>query len=187
LSQDPVLIENGSTALQVDFPLYDPVAICGNVFYDGDAYTSGLTSFRYQVGAFDAATFDPENPGVPLAGTEQGPLAEDPRYAIHELDSGLEPGTYYIGGFLDVNSNDVFDPGLDPSGYYANLETGDPLSVKVEEGTDVLNIDIHIDDPQVGLAPCSPVDWGITLSKNRHSAVVRRAFERMREALRGMN
>ena len=187
LSQDPVLIENGSTALQVDFPLYDPVAICGNVFYDGDAYTSGLTSFRYQVGAFDAATFDPENPGVPLAGTEQGPLAEDPRYAIHELDSGLEPGTYYIGGFLDVNSNDVFDPGLDPSGYYANLETGDPLSVKVEEGTDGLNIDIHIDDPQVGLAPCSPVDWGITLSKNRHSAVVRRAFERMREALRGMN
>jgi len=186
-SQDAVPIDNGSTASQVDFPLFDPVAICGNVFYEGTDYTADLTWLRYQVGAFDASTFDPDNPGVPVAGTEQGPLAEDPRYAIHELDSGLEPGTYYIGCFLDVNSNDVFDPDLDPSGYFANLETGDPLPVTVENGTDVLNINIHIDDPQLGLAPSPPVSWRDAVARSGQGVTIRRAFEKMREALRGMN
>jgi hypothetical protein len=185
-TQASVYIAGGATVSQVDFPLFDPVAICGNVFYDGDVYTADLGFMNYLVGAFDASSFDPENPGEPAARTERS-LAWQPNYKLHELEHGLEPGTYYIGCFLDVNSNDVFDPGLDPSGYFANLETGDPLPVTVENGTDVHNINIHIDDPQVGLAHSSAVSWRDAVARSGQGVTVRRAFEKMREALRGMN
>ena len=187
-TQESVFITDGSTISQVDFPLFDPVAICGNVIYEGTDYTDDLTSFRYQVRVFDASTFvDPENPGFPVAGTEQGPLADDPHYAINELDRGLRPGTYYIGAFLDVNSNGVFDPDIEPRGYFADLETGDPLPRTVENGIDALDTDIHIDDPQGSLARSATVTWGSSLSMNSQSAVVRRAFERLRTALRTVN
>jgi len=186
-TQNSVFITDGSTVTQVDFPLFDGVTIAGHVFYDGDAYISGLAWHKYWVGAFDAATFDPENPGVPVAGTEDGPLAWDAKYVMNQLDSGLEPGTYYVGCYLDVTSNGVFDPGVDPSGYYANLETGDPQLITVENGTDALEINIHIDDPQGSLAGASAVTWGSPLPKNGQNAVVRRAFERLRTALRTVN
>jgi methionine-rich copper-binding protein CopC len=183
LTQLRVFVTGGSTESQIDFPLFDPVTIAGSVIYDGDAYASELTNYNYYAGAFDAATFDPDNPGVPAASTEDGPLAWDPHYTISQLDNGLDPGTYYVGGYLDVNSNGLYDPDVDPAGFYAS-PTGEPRAVTVENGTDFLEVDIHIDDPQGALSMSSPVPWGSTRSKVGLNPGLKRALDKIKASVR---
>ncbi len=155
-TQESVVVESGSTVNGVDFPLFDPLAISGTVFYDGETYSQGLEMYLYHVGAFDSETFDPQNPGDPAFGTDGSSLVWDPDYSINTLDTGLEPGTYYVGCFLDVNMNGSYEPAVDPAGFYGTID--EPVSVTIDNGTDALDIDIHLADP-VGIPTIAASAW----------------------------
>lgn len=179
-TQESVLIEGGSTVNGVDFPLFDPLAICGTIFYDGEAYVQGLETYPYYVGAFDSETFDPQNPGNPAFGTDGSSLVWNPNYSINTLDGGLEPGTYYVGCFLDVNMSGSYEPDVDPAGFYGTIE--DPAPVTVGDGTDALDIDIHLADP-VGVPTLAARAWKAPSGERGLRANLQGACERIRKML----
>jgi len=183
-TQTPVVLDAGATVTDVDFPLFDPVAITGTVVYDGDMSAEVRATLMYSVGAFDAATFDPNNPGDPVAWTQDGPLAWNPEYAMNTLDNNLEPGSYYVGAYVDVNSNGLFDPNIDPSGFYSNLQTGAPLPVTVEDGGDAANVDIYLEIPAGGALAFSPGAWPEPQHANKNHLSLKRLNAKLQEILR---
>ncbi len=155
---DSVRITGGGIVGNVDFPIYDPVAISGSVVYGGSSYSSSLTSFHYFVGAFDTTTFDTTG-GVfpdPDFGTDGEGLAWNPHYSLSLFDGGLTSGTYWVVAYLDVNFNMQYDPDTDPANFYA--VGGQPAPVTVEDGVDALGIDIVLMDPN-GPAPAMTSAW----------------------------
>jgi hypothetical protein len=143
---DSVTILGGGFAENIDFPLFDPVAIAGTVSYGGTVYSGTLVNYLYFVGAFRVATFDTSQ-GLPEPdfSTYGNSIAQEPDYHLGELDDALEPDTWYVGAYLDVNFNWEFDPDIDPVGFYmAGQEYG---AVVVENGHDELDIDIVMFDP----------------------------------------
>jgi hypothetical protein len=159
-NEDSVLVAGGAAVTDVSFPLFDPVAISGTVVYDGTLYTDILTTQGYFVGAFlDDGNFDPNNPGDPAAWANESPLSSRPEYAMNTLNSDLQPSTYYVGAYIDVDMNGVYDPDVDPSGFYRNLATGDPVSVTVENGTDAVYVNIYVEDPQTGALTFPSGTW----------------------------
>jgi hypothetical protein len=130
---DSLIIAGGGTHTDIDFGLYDPIAIWGRVEYGGTLYTGDLDTYNYYVGLFDTTTYDPENLN-PEYGTEGDNIVYHDEFRVHEFNDGLVDGTYYIGAYLDVNYNDDFDPATDPAGFYAVGE--DLIPVTVENGED---------------------------------------------------
>jgi hypothetical protein len=137
----------------------------------------------YFVGAFDAETFEPNNPGDPAAWTEDGPLAWDAEYAINALDSGLKAGTYYVGAYIDVNSNGIFDSAIDPSGFYSNMQSGIPYPITVENGGDATNVDIYIEMPSGGALTLPSGKWRETGPSSKNSLSLERMSAKLRAAL----
>lgn len=182
-TQTPVVLDAGATVTDVDFPLFDPVAITGTVVYDGGMPAEVRATLMYSVGAFDAATFDPNDPGDPVAWTQDGPLAWNPEYAMNTLDSNLQPGNYYVGAYVDVNSNGLFDPDIDPSGFFSNLQ-GDPLPVAVEDGGDAANVDIYLEIPATGAFALPSGTWPEPQHANKNHLSLKRLNAKLQEILR---
>ncbi len=179
---DSVTIAGGGTVTGVDFPLYDFIAIVGTVSYGGSAHADSLAYYRYYVGAFDTTGFDTTG-GIPDPDVGSGGdwIAEEPTYVIGEFESGLPPGTYYVGAYMDVNFNDNYDPDTDPAGFYmVAMQFG---AVTVQNGTDQLGIDIVLDDPASGSPMFArakkPIKWKLTTSPER-----RRLSRNIRDALK---
>ena len=182
-TQTEVAVDAGGIVGDVDFPLYDAEAISGTVLYYGDIPSEFRASLMYFVGAFDSETFDPDNPGNPAAWTEDGPLAWDAEYAINDLDDGLMPGTYYIGAYIDVNSNGLFDSAIDPSGFYSNMQSGIPYPITVEDGGDATNVDIYLEMPSGGALTLPSGKWKEIGSASKNSLSLERMSAKLREAL----
>lgn len=180
--QDAVVIEDGGTANGVDFQLFDPSSISGVVFYDGDTYAGDYGNYPFHVGVFDAATFDPDNPGDPVTGMDGGSLVWDPDYVVSSFDGHLEPGTYYVGAYLDVNYNDSYEPGVDPAGFYSD-QSGDPVSITIAYGEDALDIDIHLEDPPAPGLSSRAIAWKSPGEDARGRSSIGRMGERVREIL----
>ena len=92
-----------------------------------------MVSIGHRVGLFDTADFDSNNPSaaLPLYSTV-GAIPYQPEWSISSFDgSGLRPGTFYVGAFMDVNSNWTPDPG-EPWGLYES--NGRPAPVTVADG-----------------------------------------------------
>jgi hypothetical protein len=142
---DSVEVASGNAPTGVDFPLFDPVAIAGTVVYVGTAHQDKLLTDTFYVYVYDTAGFDPDTSSVQYK-TDGGPIALMPRYAMSSLsDAGLQPGTYFVGAFMDVNFNRDYDPDVDPAGWYGGGE--EPSSeVTVENGADMPNVDIVLED-----------------------------------------
>jgi hypothetical protein len=177
---DSVVIEGGSTVSGIDFALYDPVAIWGDVYYAGTAYASDLASYMYYPGLFDVSTFDPENPVPDYTGHSRN-IVEDPEFKFSELGDGLTEGTYYIGAYLDVNFNAEYDAAIDPAGYY---ETDEQLiGVTVENGEDSGDgIVVVIYDPSIRAQQLmGKAAWTASNpSRNRLDPKLRRLLENIR-------
>jgi hypothetical protein len=92
------------------------VAIGGTVTYGGTEYSSTLISYQYFVGAFRVATFDTSQ-GFPDTDyeTDGESIVGDPKYVLGQFDNSLDPDTWYVGAFLDVNFNRNYDPDIDPA------------------------------------------------------------------------
>jgi len=98
---DSVEVVGGNTVKNVDFDLYDPVAILGLAIYTDTAYNGG--NYPIYVQAFDTTGFDPLSPQPDFEADASYP--DRPDYRFGELDGNLAPGTYYIGAYMDVNFN----------------------------------------------------------------------------------
>lgn len=148
LEADTVRVDGGGHVASVGVALYDPVSISGVVIYDDSLYSGRLSGFEYFVGAFDTTTFDTTG-GFPEPdyGTVGVPITEHPAFVLGELsEAGLSPGTYWIGAFLDVNTNGRHDPGHDPTGFYSG-PGGRWLPVTVFAGADLGSIVLRLIDP----------------------------------------
>ena len=118
---DSAQVVTGQMVLGVDFQLFDPVSINGTVNYTG----SGTSIAPYYVGVFVTTGFDINNLPEPDYSNDGDFWPNSPDYAIGELDTGLPPGTYYVGAYLDVNFNEMFDDGIDPAGFYGGHQHPD--------------------------------------------------------------
>jgi Bacterial Ig-like domain len=137
---DSVIISGGNRETGVNFPLFDPSAITGTVQYEG-GYDWNV--YNVLVGLFDTSGFDPTDP--PVLATEANWPERD--WNFETLD-GLVDGDYYVGAFLDVNSNFQYDPATEPAGLYGG---NSPTVVHVENGSDVLDLVITMQDPVTAL------------------------------------
>ncbi|MDH3215511.1 MAG: Ig-like domain-containing protein [Candidatus Krumholzibacteria bacterium] len=172
---DSVEIVGGNTVTGIDFQLFDPMAISGTVTYNGTL----MEQYPYYVLVFDTTGFDINNPPAALFETD-GFWPFDPEYTVDEFDEGLQPGTYFVGAFLDVNFNNVFDDGIDPAGIYDS--GGQPIPITLANGEDALNVDILMEDTVFGaLAP--PASWKRSAPAAEGKSAFRRAASIMRRAL----
>ncbi len=130
---DSVEVTGGATIEDIDFGIYDPIAIWGRVEYGGSLYTADLETYDYYVGLFDTTGFDPEIL-EPDYGTNPSNIVWDDEFRFHEFNDGLVEGSYYIGAYLDVNYNGDYDPATDPAGFYEF--DSDLIPVTVENGED---------------------------------------------------
>jgi hypothetical protein len=166
-SVDSVTITGGADLLGVNFPLYDPSAITGTVSYSG-SYSDGY--YNLYIGLFDTSNWDVNDP--PVAGTGAF-WSNYPEWWFNTIESGLTDDTYYVGAFLDVNFNGIYDTTVDPAGYYGGLP---PTSVHFENGSDVLDLVIPLTDPAPTRASLSVV-WPVSANRSPW-------LEQLSEALR---
>jgi hypothetical protein len=180
---DSLVITGGGTFSDIDFGLYDPIAIWGQVEYGGTAYSATLHEYNYYVGLFDITTFDPENLD-PEYGTEPRSIVWDPEFRFHEFNDGLVEGSYYIGAYMDVNHNGDFDPDTDPFGFY---EIGGEMEyVTVENGEDSGDgIVVMLQDPEpiTQLNTQTPSWIRVSAAKNQVDPRLRTLLENLRRAL----
>jgi len=151
MEPDSILIAGGNPLTGIDFALFDPEVISGRAIYIGTTFSYNYYNYNYFVGAFDTVGFDTTG-GLPQPdyGTS-GNMGWDDEYQISSLEVGLSDGTYFIGAFLDINGDSIYDPAVDPAGFY---EVGGSMEpVTVQNGSDAMNIDIEMDDPGSGPAP----------------------------------
>ena len=142
-SIDSVTIVGGADLTGINFPLYDPSAIAGTVSYSGAHSGEQLNLY---VGLFDTSNWDPSDPPVVVT---LAFWSDYPEWWFNTIENDLTDDTYYVGAFLDVNFNGVYDSGTDPSGFYGGIP---PTSVHFEKGSDVLGIVIPLEDPPTASA-----------------------------------
>ena len=180
---DSVIVAGGATYTDIDFGIYDPIAIWGRVEYGGSLYTADLHTYNYYVGLFDTTTFDPESLD-PEYGTEGSSIVYNDEFIVHEFDDGLVEGTYYIGAYLDVNYNYSYDPETDPAGFY---EIGGEMAyVTVENGEDSGDgIVVVIEDPTVLASPnMRAISWTrVSATDSRMSPRLRALIDNLKRAL----
>ncbi len=164
-SADSVIISGGAPATGIDFPLIDPSVIAGEVSYGGSEFGDTWWQYDYYVGIFDE---DPTGGGgiEPITGTDGASLGNDPKYAVHQFDAGLTPGTYYVGAFLDVNRNDTYDPAVEPAGFY--MVGGSIATVTIANGSDVFDVDIEMADPALNSG--TRTGWNIPVLNGDNAA-----------------
>jgi hypothetical protein len=179
---DSVTITGGGDLAGIDFDLFDPVALSGSVVYEGTLYPECCYSFF--VGVFDTTGFDPGNPTAtdPLYATEGG-IPSYPEWYVNQLDQGLQPGTYYVGAYMDANFNSTPDAG-DPLALYES--GGSPIPLTLGIGTDILEIAIRLQDPVPGGARSfRAVTWPTakTVADTPQQRSVRRVVDWIQQAL----
>ena len=180
---DSVIIAGGGTLADIDFGIYDPIAIWGDVTYGGTLYSSTLYEYNYYVGLFDTLTYDPENLD-PDYGTEGQSIVYDHEFVVHEFNDGLVEGSYYIGAYMDANHNSDYDPGIDPVGFY---EIGGEMAyVTVENGEDSGDgIVVVLQDPEaVAALNMGTVSWiKASNTESRMNPRLRAVIENLKRAL----
>lgn len=180
---DSVIIAGGGTLADIDFGIYDPIAIWGDVTYGGTLYSSTLYEYNYYVGLFDTLTYDPENLD-PDYGTEGQSIVYDHEFVVHEFNDGLVDGTYYIGAYMDANHNSDYDPEIDPVGFY---EIGGEMAyVTVENGEDSGDgIVVVLEDPEITASlNVRMASWTkVSAAESRINPRLRAVIENLKRAL----
>jgi len=180
---DSVIIAGGATFTDIDFGIYDPIAIWGRVEYGGSLYSADLYMYNYYVGLFDTTTFNPESLD-PDYGTEGQSIVYNDEFIVHEFDDGLVEGTYYIGAYLDVNYNGDYDPATDPVGFYGIGE--EMAHVTVENGEDSGDgiVVVLYDPEELASLNARMVSWTkVSAAGSRMNPRLRTVIENLRRAL----
>ncbi len=170
---DSVQVAGGGSVTGINFALFDAMVISGTLSYDGTM----MEVYPLYVGVFDTTGFDIGNLPEPHFGTQSTwPFQRE--YWINEFDTGLSPGTYYVGAFIDVNFNGSFDNGIDPGGFHGGAQ---PAPITLGPGEDALHVDILMQDTGA-LHAQRPVSWAQRppMDRGLHEAAawIRRALAR---------
>lgn len=148
---DSVVISGGNHATNINFPLYDPSAVQGTVSYDG-IYAGDF--YPILAGLYETSGFDPANAAI-ATGYAYWPY--EPGYSINSLDAFIPSGDYYVGAFMDLNGNEIWDSGSEPIGFYGGLPT--PTMIHIANGNDISGADILLADPVVTLRSVTAQRW----------------------------
>jgi hypothetical protein len=165
MNPDSVAVTEGSHVTGINFTMHDPSAITGTVTYTGAV----KGDYPVLVGLFDAIGFSPTD--LPVAGTDAFGVARE--WGFNTLDQPLPDGNYYVGAFMDTNTNGDLDPG-EPSGFYGGLPA--PTAIHIANGNDISGIVIPISDPLTAANSSVNVAWPAA----KHNA----AFQRMCDVVR---
>jgi hypothetical protein len=147
---DSVIITGGSTISGVDFELFDPSAFVGTFDYIGSGFPG--CCYQYYIWLFDTDGFDINNPGEADFVSDGHSWPGDSEWSMNQLDDELQPGTYYVGAFLDGNGNQDLDAN-EPWGFIGGMT---PTPFTVVNGTDALGLSITLDDP---FTPAPSITW----------------------------
>jgi hypothetical protein len=157
LEPDSVLIAAGNDVAGVNFPLYDPSAITGTVTYEGQHEAGYAYVF---VGLFEPSGFTPADPGEPVATSTYRYSTiwpGRPRWNVNSFVQVIPNGLYYVGAYLDVDDNRIYDPGTEPLGFYGGIDS--PTPVRVANGNDVSGLVIPLADPDPLVHSSIRVAW----------------------------
>jgi hypothetical protein len=110
------------------------------------------------VGLFSPTNFN-RNTSVPIVSTTST-WSGTGSFAINSLTVGpIANGNYYLGGFMDVNDNGLYDPETDPFGT-VNMGNA-PQVLAVNSGEDFPNTTLTLTDPtSVNNLPTGALRWG---------------------------
>jgi hypothetical protein len=143
MTPDSVVVAQGTSTPQINIPIYDPTAITGQIQYSG---TNSAGSNPVFVGLFSPTNFNAST-SVPVVATSST-WSGTGTFLINSLTVGLIPnGSYYVGGFMDVNGNGLFDPQVDPFGLAGG--SAHPITIAVRSGNDFPNTTLTLQDPVV--------------------------------------
>ncbi len=170
LNLSTVTVNMGSDETNADFRLYDFSAVAGSVSYIGTNVDP--TGLSWILGVFDTTGFDLAGAMTPVA-EDQGFFPGNVTYAANGFDGDIVDGVYYVGAFIDANSNGFFDSS-DPVGVYGGVSSPTPISLS--NGSDALGIDIMIDDPASRIA----FGWNRSPIDNQYRSWIRRVSNRLR-------
>jgi hypothetical protein len=176
MEPDSVHIVGGNSVTGINFSLFDPMVIVGYLTYNGIKVTVG----DYYIGVFRTAGFDPQNIPDPDYGTMGFWPPFDYEYKVDEFEDGLAPGTYYVGAYLDFDLNGMYDPGVDPAGFYGGIQSLIPITLGA--GEDAFNINITIEDPAAASSAGGSVSWSSTQAPSQTRDVARRIREVLEKA-----
>ena len=145
---DTVVVSGGAVVNNIDFAIFDPMAIAGSFAYDGTAVEG--CCYQFFVGLFDTTGFDP-GALVPDYGTE-GSWPNGADWSVSDMDDGLVAGTYYVGAYLDVDGDSAPGTG-EPIGLIGGVDNPTPFTVA--NGSDVIGLQVVLDDSNIGPLPAS--------------------------------
>ncbi len=114
----------GNDVTGADFTGQAQAMVSGTVSYEG------VSTGNINVGLFTTSDFTQ----LPAYGTQ---ISRPGSYNI----SNVAPGTYYVAAYMDVDRDNVWDQGEEPSGVY----TGNPLSLAA--GQQLTGINITLKEP----------------------------------------
>jgi methionine-rich copper-binding protein CopC len=141
MNPDSVVVATGMGLSNINFPIYDPTSITGEIHYTG---TNSGGSFPVFVGLFSPTNFN-RNTSVPIVATTST-WSGTGTYSINSLTVGpIANGSYYVGGFMDVNGNGLYDPGTDPFGLVGSGNVPQPITLN--SGKDFPNTTLTLLDP----------------------------------------
>jgi hypothetical protein len=136
---DSVLIDNGARVREINFAIVDPSAIFGNIDYRG-AYAG--TQHKVWAGLFHAPEYDAAN-AMPFSAESRG--SDDYTFSFLLTDNPFPDGNYYVGGFVDMDDDGWYTPGLEPFGMYGGVSS--PTLIHVDNGRDFPHIVVPVADP----------------------------------------
>jgi hypothetical protein len=141
LVPEPVTIANGQHVTGINFHMLDPVSLRGSVAYSG-THAHDASGYQLKVGLFDTAGWSAA--ALPVArGFGRWPDLTEWRF--NQFYQRFPDGDYYVGAFLDLDDDDVWNSGVEPAGMYGAWFA--PKVVHVTNGNDIQGIVIEMVDP----------------------------------------
>ncbi|MEJ2719752.1 MAG: Ig-like domain-containing protein, partial [bacterium] len=151
---DSVQITGGDALTDINFKLFDPMAITGRVAYTGYMVSQEeLLTILYSVVFFDTTGFDPASGfSSPSFYVADRSVIFDSDWSISEMGGFPPPvaGTYWVAAYMEIDGFAGYDPDTEPAGVYMNTATEEWIPVTIENGTDALDLSIYMIDPPGG-------------------------------------
>jgi hypothetical protein len=186
---DTVVVSGGNHVGNVNFELFDFSAVSGTVYYVGTAHWDDVGTHFYYVGMFEASGFDPSSDPVPEPDyiSWGDNLLYDPEFVLNELEDYISDGTYYMGAFLDLDWDGMYDEGVEPAGFYE--VGGQPATVTLQGGSDATGIDIYMEDAGGGGggSGTASIVWKrekVDNERSEQAREARRLLKALKQALR---
>ncbi len=171
----PALVEifGRNHQMYIYFQLFDPSLLNGTLTYSGLWVSQSRTVY---VGLFKTEGFTPADTPVATVMLSWPPTSST-KWEFHSYytDPPLPDGQYYIGAYMDVNSNQSYQSWMDPVGFVGGLATPTPFDIV--NGADFPNVVIPLADPGTTAVSGTSLAWPVS-ERNESVARLRETIEK---------